>query len=173
MLSATVFCASAFALALLPPSVISPALAGLSLAYGLTLNEAITFWAWWAAQLENKIICVERIRQMSSLHPEAPQVVEAHRPPPSWPSQGRLEFRELSVRYREGMPLVLRSLSCSIGGGEKVGVVGRTGSGKSTLVQALFRMLEAEGGGVFIDGLNTAKMGLHDLRTKLSILPQV
>ncbi|KAB1199141.1 ABC transporter C family member 7 [Morella rubra] len=76
------------------------------------------------------------------------------------------------VRYAPHMPLVLRGLTCSFPGGEKTGIVGRTGSGKSTLVQALFRIVEPAGGQITIDGINISLIGLHDLRSKLSIIPQ-
>ena len=81
-------------------------------------------------------------------------------------------MKNLSVRYRPSLPLSLKNISFKIQGGERVGIVGRTGSGKSTLVQALFRLLEAEDGQIFIDGVDVATLGLHKLRTSMSVIPQ-
>jgi ABC-type multidrug transport system fused ATPase/permease subunit len=104
-----------------------------------------------------------------------------------WPREGKIEFKNFSMKYRPETPLVLRDLTLSIRGGEKVGIVGRTGagtatlslsnnkpdSGKSSLTLALFRIVEGCGGSIEIDGKNIAEMGLHELRKKLTIIPQV
>lgn len=171
-LAATVFSTSALLLVLLPSSIISPALAGLSLAYGLTLNDSLCFWAWWSSQLENKIISVERIRQYTNLPQEAPSIIPENRPPSDWPHEGTVELQQLKVSYRKNTPLVLDGLNCKIQGGEKIGVVGRTGSGKSTLIQALFRLVEPANGTIVVDGIDITRIGLKDLRTHLSIIPQ-
>lgn len=125
--------------------------------------------------------------------------MEDKKPPPEWPSQGNVEFHDYSVRYREGLDLVLKQLSLSVKGGEKVGcrpaggvkenlqihqrrrvffpaqigIVGRTGAGKSSMTLCLFRLLEAAEGEITIDDVKIAEIGLHDLRSKLTIIPQV
>jgi len=78
----------------------------------------------------------------------------------------------LKVRYKENLPLVLHGVSCTFPGGKNIGIVGRTGSGKSTLIQALFRLIEPAGGSIHIDNINIFEIGLHDLRSHLSIIPQ-
>uniref|UniRef100_A0A0K8S5P0 ABC transporter domain-containing protein n=2 Tax=Lygus hesperus TaxID=30085 RepID=A0A0K8S5P0_LYGHE len=92
--------------------------------------------------------------------------------PNNWPSNGTVEFKNYEVRYREGLELVLRGISFNIKGGEKIGIVGRTGAGKSSMTLSLFRIIEAAGGNIQIDGIDISKMGLHALRSRLTIIPQ-
>lgn len=94
-------------------------------------------------------------------------------PPASWPTQGCIEVENLVVGYAPDLPPVLKGLTFSIGRNERVGVIGRTGAGKSSLTLALFRFLEARSGSVYIDGLDISKLKLHDLRSRLAIIPQV
>ncbi|KAM7536240.1 hypothetical protein Aperf_G00000087056 [Anoplocephala perfoliata] len=101
----------------------------------------------------------------------APWDIPEKQPPPQWP-EGGIEFINYSTRYREDLDLVLHSISVSIRPGEKIGIVGRTGSGKSSLVLALFRMIEASGGEIRVDGINIAEIGLHDLRGRITLIPQ-
>lgn len=97
---------------------------------------------------------------------------KAYRPPASWPKEGAISFRNLSLRYREGLPLVLNGVSADIKPSEKIGVVGRTGAGKSSLMLALFRIVEYSGGSIIIDGEDISQLGLRDLRSSLAIIPQ-
>jgi ATP-binding cassette, subfamily C (CFTR/MRP), member 1 len=99
-------------------------------------------------------------------------VIHRHRPPISWPAQGGVEFKNYSTRYREGLDLVLKDINLSIKPHEKIGVVGRTGAGKSSLTLALFRIIEPTSGSISIDALNTSTIGLLDLRRRLAIIPQ-
>ncbi|CAI8596274.1 unnamed protein product [Vicia faba] len=103
---------------------------------------------------------------------EPPLVVEENRPHASWPLYGTIDIHNLQVQYAPHMPLVLRGLTCTFVGGLKTGIVGRTGSGKSTLIQALFRIIEPIVGRILIDGIDISSIGLHDLRSRLSIIPQ-
>ncbi|KAL3687429.1 hypothetical protein R1sor_013738 [Riccia sorocarpa] len=155
-----------------PVGALDPGLAGLAVTYGLQLNSMLTWWLWNFCNLENKMIAVERIKQFTSLEQEAPYVIEESRPPAQWPAEGFIELRNLQVRYNPHSPLVLHGLTCRIEGGQKLGVVGRTGSGKSTLIQTLFRLVEPTGGNILIDGLDISRIGLHDLRSRLSVIPQ-
>ncbi len=123
-------------------------------------------------EVETNIVSVERVLEYSRLPSEAPEIIHRHRPPISWPAQGGVEFQNYSTRYREGLELVLKNINLSIKPHEKIGVVGRTGAGKSSLTLALFRIIEPTSGNIVIDGLNTSTIGLLDLRRRLAIIPQ-
>ncbi|XP_020209881.2 ABC transporter C family member 10, partial [Cajanus cajan] len=120
----------------------------------------------------NQIISVERLNQYMHIPSEATQVVEGNRPPASWPVAGKVEIHDLQIRYRPEGPLVLHGITCTFEGGHKIGVVGRTGSGKSTLIGALFRLVEPAGGKIVVDGIDISSIGLHDLRSRFCIIPQ-
>lgn len=95
------------------------------------------------------------------------------KPPTNWPHEGRIHLDKYSLRYRPDLDLVLKEVSANVKGGERIGIVGRTGAGKSSLTLALFRIVEGAGGVVVIDGVDISKIGLHDLRSRLTIIPQV
>ncbi|KAK1285949.1 ABC transporter C family member 10 [Acorus calamus] len=172
MLSAIVLCSSALAMALLPQGTLSSGFVGMALSYGLSLNQTFIYTIRNQTILSNYIISVERLIQYMYIPSEAPEVIEGNRPTPNWPAVGRVEFQDLKIRYRPETPLVLHGISCVFEGGHKIGIVGRTGSGKTTLIGALFRLVEPAGGKIIIDGLNISEIGLHDLRSKLGIIPQ-
>ncbi|KAG0554912.1 hypothetical protein KC19_12G129500 [Ceratodon purpureus] len=172
MIGTIVLCSSALLLVVLPARLAPPQLVGLALSYGLSLNSLLYWAVWLVCQLENKMVSVERIHQFTNIPSEAPLVVPERRPAANWPSKGAIEFHNLQLRYRPGTPVVLKGITLKIVGGEKVGVVGRTGSGKSTLIQALFRLVEASAGQIVIDGVDIATLGLSDLRSKFAIIPQ-
>ncbi|CAD7667352.1 unnamed protein product [Nyctereutes procyonoides] len=151
---------------------LSPGLVGLSVSYALQITLTLNWMIRMMSDLESNIVAVERVKEYSKTETEAPWVVEGSRPPAGWPLQGEVEFRNYSVRYRPGLELVLKKLSLHVHGGEKVGIVGRTGAGKSSMTLCLFRILEAAEGEIRIDGLNVADIGLHDLRSQLTIIPQ-
>ncbi|KAG6759096.1 hypothetical protein POTOM_035563 [Populus tomentosa] len=156
----------------LPKSAINPSLAGLAATYGLNLNVLQSWVIWNLCNVENKMISVERILQFTNIPSEAPLVIEDCRPKPEWPVDGRIELISLHLQYGPSLPMVLKGITCTFPGGKKIGVVGRTGSGKSTLIQALFRVIEPSGGQILIDGLDISKIGLQDLRSRLGIIPQ-
>ncbi|XP_010936071.1 ABC transporter C family member 5 isoform X2 [Elaeis guineensis] len=147
-------------------------MAGLAVTYGLNLNARLSRWILSFCKLENKVISIERIHQYCQIPGEAPPVIENHRPPSSWPESGKIELIDLKVRYKENLPTVLHGINCTFPGGKKIGIVGRTGSGKSTLIQALFRLIEPSSGKIIIDNIDISTIGLHDLRSRLSIIPQ-
>ncbi|OMO66296.1 hypothetical protein COLO4_30640 [Corchorus olitorius] len=163
---------AAFFLLLLPKTQLTAGLVGLSLSYALSLTGTQIFASRWYCNLSNYMISVERIKQFMHIPAEPPAIIDENRPPPSWPSKGRIELQELKIRYRPNAPLVLKGISCTFQEGTRVGVVGRTGSGKTTLISALFRLVEPASGKILIDGLDICSMGLKDLRMKLSIIPQ-
>ncbi|CAN1785879.1 ABC transporter C family member 8 [Linum perenne] len=163
---------AALLLVLLPKGTIAPGLVGLSLSYALSLTGTHVFMIRWHCNLANYIVSVERIKQFMHIQPEPPAIVEDKRPPSSWPQNGRIELQQLKIRYRANAPLVLKGISCTFKEGTRIGVVGRTGSGKTTLISALFRLVEPDSGRILIDGLDICAMGLKDLRMKLSVIPQ-
>ncbi|KAF7814158.1 ABC transporter C family member 8-like [Senna tora] len=163
---------AALLLVLLPKGFVSPGLAGLSLSYALSMTSTQIFLTRWFCNLSNFIVSVERIKQFIHIPEEPPAVVEDRKPPPSWPSKGRIYLQGLEIRYRPNAPLVLKGITCTFKEGSRVGVVGRTGSGKTTLISALFRLVEPAKGDILIDGISICSMGLKDLRMKLSIIPQ-
>ncbi|GMN63550.1 hypothetical protein TIFTF001_032620 [Ficus carica] len=172
MLSAITFVFSLVFLISVPEGVINPGIAGLAVTYGLNLNMLQAWVIWNLCNMENKIISVERMLQYTNIPSEPPLVIESNRPDSSWPSRGEIKIRDLQVRYAPHMPLVLRGLTCTVPGGMKTGIVGRTGSGKSTLIQTLFRIVDPAAGQIVIDGIDILSIGLHDLRSRLSIIPQ-
>ncbi|KAL2316666.1 hypothetical protein Fmac_030542 [Flemingia macrophylla] len=172
VLSSITFAFSLIFLISVPQGLIDPGIAGLAVTYGLNLNMIQAWMIWNLCNMENKIISVERILQYTCIPSEPPLVVDENRPNPSWPSFGEVDIQDLQVRYAPHLPLVLRGLTCKFQGGLKTGIVGRTGSGKSTLIQTLFRIVEPTTGQVMIDNINITSIGLHDLRSRLSIIPQ-
>ncbi|KAK3095411.1 hypothetical protein FSP39_014366 [Pinctada imbricata] len=151
---------------------ISGADIGLSLTYSMQIIIALNLVVQAVSEMEMNVVSAERVEEYTVLQPEAEWILPAHRPSPSWPETGKVNFVEYTTRYRPGLDLVLRGINCNINDGEKVGIVGRTGAGKSSLTLSLFRLIEAAGGGIDIDGQRISDIGLHDLRSKITILPQ-
>nr|XP_007135572.1 hypothetical protein PHAVU_010G140600g [Phaseolus vulgaris]ESW07566.1 hypothetical protein PHAVU_010G140600g [Phaseolus vulgaris] len=166
------FFTAALLLVLLPKGYVAPGLVGLSLSYAFSLRGTVVYLTQMFCNLSNYVISVERIKQFIHIPAEPSAIVEDNRPPPSWPSKGRIDLQSLEIRYRPNSPLVLKGISCTFKEGSRVGVVGRTGSGKTTLISALFRLVEPTRGDILIDGINICSIGLKDLRIKLSIIPQ-
>ena len=150
---------------------VSPSIAGLVLSYILSIVQMIQFTVRQLAEVENAMNATERIYYYGTQLDEEPplQLTEV---PSSWPDKGEIVFNEVQMRYREGLPLVLQGLNMKVEGGERIGIVGRTGAGKSSIMSTLFRLVELSGGSISIDGINIATVGLRDLRTRLAIIPQ-
>ncbi|GAA5907850.1 hypothetical protein JCM8208_001962 [Rhodotorula glutinis] len=152
---------------------IPPAKIGLILTTTLLLQSSTQMLVRQAAEVENNMSSIERFEWYAKQLPqEAPARIAETAPPPTWPEQGAISFKDVEIRYRSELPTVVRNFSLEIRPGEKVGVVGRTGAGKSTITQALFRILELSRGTIEIDGRDIAKIGLEQLRERLSIIPQ-
>ncbi|XBH97497.1 hypothetical protein VPH35_127158 [Triticum aestivum] len=171
-MSAAVLSSSAFVMALLPAGTFSPGFVGMALSYGLSLNNSFVSSIQKQCDLANKIISVERVNQYMDIRSEAAEVIEENRPAPDWPQVGSVELKDLKIRYREDTPLVLHGITCKFQGRDKIGIVGRTGSGKTTLIGALFRLVEPVEGKIIIDSVDISTIGLHDLRSRLGIIPQ-
>lgn len=151
---------------------ISPSLAGVVLSYILMIVMMLQICIRQLAEVENAMNATERIHYYgSSLPEEAPLRTDAQ-VHPAWPAQGKVEFNDACMRYRPGLPLVLKNLNLTIPGGSRVGIVGRTGAGKSSITSALFRLVELSSGTIAIDGVDISTLGLAALRSKLSIIPQ-
>uniref|UniRef100_A0A4W6CQJ0 ATP-binding cassette, sub-family C (CFTR/MRP), member 2 n=1 Tax=Lates calcarifer TaxID=8187 RepID=A0A4W6CQJ0_LATCA len=146
-------------------------LVGLSISYALNVTQTLNWLVRMTSELETNIVAVERVSEYSEIENEA-QWVNNTRPPEKWPEEGRLQFKNYKVRYRPGLDLVLHGITCDIGSTEKIGIVGRTGAGKSSLTNCLFRIIEAAEGHILIDDIDISTIGLHDLRNRLTIIPQ-
>uniref|UniRef100_A0A671K382 Multidrug resistance-associated protein 5-like n=1 Tax=Sinocyclocheilus anshuiensis TaxID=1608454 RepID=A0A671K382_9TELE len=153
---------------------IPPAYAGLAISYAVQLTGLFQFTVRLLSETEARFTSVERINHyIKNLESEGPrQICGSSAPASSWPEEGRITFQNVEMRYRDDLPLVLKNLSFSVLPEETVGIVGRTGSGKSSLGVALFRLAELSRGSIIIDGVNIAHIGLEDLRSKLSVIPQ-
>uniref|UniRef100_A0A8B9R7K2 Cystic fibrosis transmembrane conductance regulator n=1 Tax=Astyanax mexicanus TaxID=7994 RepID=A0A8B9R7K2_ASTMX len=143
---------------------------GLALSYAVTLMGMFQWGVRQSAEVENMMTSVERVMEYTELENEAPWETQV-RPPPEWPNKGLITFDQVNFSYSSDGPVVLKNMSAMIRPKEKVGIVGRTGAGKSSLISALFRLAEPEGK-IYVDGVLTSEIGLHDLRQKMSIIPQ-
>ncbi|KAB1263533.1 Multidrug resistance-associated protein 1 [Camelus dromedarius] len=151
---------------------LSAGLVGLSVSYSLQVTAYLNWLVRMSSEMETNIVAVERLKEYSETEKEAPWQIPEMAPPSAWPQVGRVEFRDYGLRYREDLDLVLKHINVTIEGGEKVGIVGRTGAGKSSLTLGLFRINESAEGEIIIDNVNIARIGLHDLRFKITIIPQ-
>ncbi|KAK7954832.1 hypothetical protein PG996_015635 [Apiospora saccharicola] len=150
---------------------VNPSIGGLVLSYILSIVQMLQFTVRQLAEVENGMNAVERLQYYGNqLEQEAPEhTVEVR---PSWPEKGEIVFDNVEMRYRANLPLVLKGMNMHVMGGERVGIVGRTGAGKSSIMSTLFRLVELSGGHITIDGLDISTLGLHDLRSRLAIIPQ-
>ncbi|CAB4400795.1 unnamed protein product [Rhizophagus irregularis] len=151
---------------------IDAGLVGLSVSYALSVTQALNWAVRQFCEIETNIVSVERVKEYIDLPSEAPVVIQDNRPDPTWPQNGLIEYQNYSTRYRQGLELVLKGVSFVINPREKVGIVGRTGAGKSSLTLSLFRLIEAVDGAILMDGVDISKIGLYDLRSRLTIIPQ-
>jgi ABC-type multidrug transport system fused ATPase/permease subunit len=163
-----IFSTMTAALVVFLPGISAP-LAGFALSFALQCNTAIAFALRHYANIELNMNATERVMEFSSIELENQGGVDA---PAAWPTEGRLEVCDLVVGYAPDLPPILKGLSFTVEKNQRVGVVGRTGAGKSSLTLALFRFLEAREGKILIDGLDVSKIKLHDLRSRLAIIPQ-
>ena len=151
---------------------------GLLISYALNVTQLLNISVILSSQVEAYMNSVERVQHYSVPRDQEKWEAADKRLSESvqggqWPSKGRVEIRDLQMRYRDDLDLVLKHINLTFPAGARVGVVGRTGSGKSSLLVALFRMVEPCGGDILVDGVSLRQLSLEDVRTHLSILPQV
>ncbi|KAK4235854.1 P-loop containing nucleoside triphosphate hydrolase protein [Achaetomium macrosporum] len=151
---------------------VSPSIAGLILSYSLSVAGIIQITVKYLAEVDSSMCSTERLYQYtSSLTQEAPLECEP-RVRQSWPERGEIVYEAVQIRYSPELPLVIDNFSLHIHAGERIGIVGRTGAGKSTILSTLFRLTELTGGRILIDGVDISRIGLHELRSQLAIIPQ-
>ncbi|KAK7154854.1 hypothetical protein R3I93_009716 [Phoxinus phoxinus] len=160
---------TAFGCLLLKDSM-RPGDVGLALSYAVTLMGMFQWGVRQSAEVENMMTSVERVLEYTDLESEAPWETQK-RPPPEWPHRGLITFDKVNFSYSSDGPVILKNISAMFRPREKVGIVGRTGAGKSSLISALFRLMEPDGK-IIVDGVLISEIGLHDLRQKMSIIPQ-
>uniref|UniRef100_A0A8C2GQ22 Multidrug resistance-associated protein 1 n=1 Tax=Cyprinus carpio TaxID=7962 RepID=A0A8C2GQ22_CYPCA len=151
---------------------LSPGIMGLSISYALQVTTSLNWLVRMSSEVETNIVAVEKVKEYGDTEKEAEWRLEHSTLPAGWPTTGHIEIRNFGLRYREDLELAISDISVNIEGGEKVGIVGRTGAGKSSLTLGLFRIIEAAQGEICIDGVNIAKLGLHELRSRITIIPQ-
>ncbi|CAH0389150.1 unnamed protein product [Bemisia tabaci] len=165
-----IFCAAFFAV--LARGSLSAGLVGLSVSYALQVTGALNWFVRMASSVETDVVAIERVKEYTEIQEEAKWDVPETLPPAKWPQKGNIVFENFKVRYRSELDLVLKGLNFSVNEREKVGIVGRTGAGKSSLTLALFRIIEAAEGAIYIDGIDISTLGLHTLRSRLTVIPQ-
>ncbi|XP_076117591.1 multidrug resistance-associated protein 1-like [Mytilus galloprovincialis] len=158
--------------AVLGKATLSAGIVGLIITYALEITGCLQWVVRVISDLESNTVSIEKIQEYTENPTEAAWEIPEKEPSSSWPEIGCIEFQDYGVRYREGLDLVLKGITCTIQQNEKIGIVGRTGAGKSSLTMALFRILEKAKGKIIIDGIDISTIGLHDLRSKITIIPQ-
>ncbi|XP_060577708.1 ATP-binding cassette sub-family C member 5-like [Ruditapes philippinarum] len=152
---------------------LNPAVAGLAFSFAIQMTGLFQFTIRQAIESEAKFVAVQRLQHYSQdVESEGPAIIKDHRPPADWPNAGEIKFDKYKMRYRDNLPLALKSVGFTIKAKEKIGIVGRSGSGKSSLGVALFRLVEPTSGTIYIDNIDITTIGLEDLRSRLAIIPQ-
>lgn len=170
--SLVIFCSSVLLILSLRSKSVTPGLIGLTVSYALQVTQSLDSIVRITVEIENSIGSVERIVECSTPKSEAPDILENNRPPKNWPYNEAVKFFRYSAKYRPDLNMILKNINLSIKCSEKIGVVGRTGAGKSSLMLAIIRLIEPINGNIEIDDINTSEIGLYDSRSKLSIIPQ-
>ncbi|KAG0053496.1 hypothetical protein BGZ83_000977 [Gryganskiella cystojenkinii] len=171
MMSVVVLCMISL-LAILQRNSVSAGVYSIVLSQIGGLTETMSRFLTVICQLETDIVSIERVHEYSELPSEARDIIPDSKTPESWPQQGQIVFEQYSTRYREGLAPVLKEIDFTVPAGSRVGIVGRTGAGKSSVTMALFRIIEATGGSISIDGIDISTVGLTELRSRLTIIPQ-
>ncbi|KAK6459277.1 P-loop containing nucleoside triphosphate hydrolase protein [Scheffersomyces xylosifermentans] len=157
---------------LLSVGKIDAGLAGLSLTYAIAFSESALWIVRLYANVEMNMNSVERLKEYFEVEQEPPYEIPETEPPASWPAEGRISVKDVSLRYSPELPRVIKNVTFEVEPNHKVGIVGRTGAGKSTIITAFFRFLDAETGSIHIDGIDINSIGLRNLRQAITIIPQ-
>ncbi|XP_007235404.3 multidrug resistance-associated protein 1 isoform X2 [Astyanax mexicanus] len=151
---------------------LSPGIVGLAVSHSLQVTGILSWIVRAWTDVENNIVSVERVKEYAETPKEAPWTIENRSLPSAWPQTGSIEFQQYGLQYRRGLDWALKEITLNVQEREKVGIVGRTGAGKSSLALGIFRILEAAKGEIYIDRVNIAQIGLQDLRSRITIIPQ-
>ncbi|KAI5953498.1 YBT1 [Candida jiufengensis] len=157
---------------LLSVGKIDAGLAGLSLSYAIAFSESALWIVRLYANVEMNMNSVERLQEYLEVEQEPPYEIKETQPPSNWPDKGAIEVNDVSLRYSPELPRVIKNVTFNIEPCNKVGIVGRTGAGKSTIITAFFRFLDPESGSIKIDGIDITTIGLKNLRQAITIIPQ-
>jgi ABC-type multidrug transport system fused ATPase/permease subunit len=155
-------------------NLITAGVIGMSLSYSLNMTNMLNFLLKSLSDVETNIVSVERISEFSNINQEddLDKNTDGEMLPRNWPAYGSILIKDLYVKYRPDLDYALMDINAEIRPGEKIGVCGRTGSGKTTLASTLFRLIEPSSGQLFIDNINIGRLGLHRIREALTIIPQ-
>ncbi|KAL4067103.1 P-loop containing nucleoside triphosphate hydrolase protein [Scleroderma yunnanense] len=171
--SIIILCTALLAVTAVVTSSVDAGLVGMVLSYALNTTGSLNWLVRSASEVEQNVVSVERVvHYAKELPSEAPHELPDKKPSHDWPTAGQVEFRGYSARYRPELDFVLKDISLTINPRENIGICGRTGAGKSSLLLALFRIIEPHSGTILIDGVDITQIGLHDLRSSISIVPQ-
>lgn len=151
---------------------IDAGLAGLSLSYAISFSESALWIVRLYSNVEMNMNSVERLQEYLEIEEEPPAEIPETEPRASWPEHGAIKVNDLSLRYAPELPRVIKNVTFDVEPTNKIGIVGRTGAGKSTIITAFFRFLDPETGSIVIDGVDISKIGLRNLRQAITIIPQ-
>lgn len=151
---------------------VSSGLVGLAITYALRLTDTLNQVNRESADRETQMVSVERVHNYVTNVKQEAALRVSNSVQPSWPSQGNIQVSNVKMRYRDGLPIVLDGISLDIKAGQRVGIVGRTGCGKSSFLSTFLRLVELEEGSIVVDGVDISGIGLHDLREKVAMIPQ-
>lgn len=151
---------------------VSPAASGLVLSYALSMIGMIQITVKYFIETDNAMTSTERLHQYTTKVPSEGLAQDSKPLPEHWPAHGAIEYRNVQMRYRPELPVVVDDFSLSIMPGEKIGIVGRTGAGKSTILSSLLRLTELPSGSITIDGTDISQIALYDLRSRIAVIPQ-
>jgi len=168
----TIIVTCAAMLAVSEKGTLAAGLAGLSISYALNVTQSLNWLVRMASDRESQVVSIERVAEFAEMESEPALTNVSKKPPQSWPSSGRIELRQFSMAYRRGLPYVLNSVNCVIEAQSKVGICGRTGAGKSSIMVSLMRLADVTEGQILIDDADVLQMGLHDVRTAMALIPQ-
>ena len=149
-------------------------MAGLAVSMSISVTQSLNWSVRMASDLESQMVSVERVMAYANMPQEAAHVVSEYDPPvhSQWPARGEIVMSNVYMRYRSGLPQVLKGVTLHINARDKIGIVGRTGAGKSSLLTVFLRLVELESGTVTIDGLDISRIGLNKLRSSIAVIPQ-